>query len=85
MDYCTRLVCSSYLSCWSPGAALQEHFPPNHSAFRDTVPVPLEEIKRDYEPYVKEGRWTVGLFDMWCPRAKYVKHSVHVRGLVNSL
>jgi hypothetical protein len=39
----------------------------------------LEEIKRDYEPYVKEGRWTVGLLDMWCPRAKYVKHSVHVR------
>ena len=58
---------------------MKEHFPPKHSDFRDTSPEPLEKISRDYELYVKDGQWTVGLLDMWCPRAKYVKHSVHVR------
>ena len=29
-------------------------------------------------PYVKDGQWTFGLFDMWTKKAKVAKQSVHI-------
>ena len=63
---------------WKPGDELRSYYPPRHSDFRDTVPHGTHEIHELYKDYVVDGRWTLGLFDMWCPRAKPVKHTVHV-------
>ena len=31
-----------------------------------------------HRPYVKDGQWTFGIFDMWTKKAKVAKQSVHI-------
>ena len=38
----------------------------------------MDEVHAVYREYVRDGHWTVGLFEMWAPKAKYVKHAVHI-------
>lgn len=78
MGYASRVYHSSYCACWKPDDEFRAHMPLRHSDYRDKVPVPFEEIEEEYARYVTPGQWTVGLCDMWCPKSKVVKHSVHV-------
>ena len=54
------------------------HVPPRHSDYRDKLPEPFENIQEEYARFVTHGQWTFGMLDMWCPKSKVVKHSVHV-------
>ena len=80
MEILDRIFCSTWTTClrWKPDEALQSRYPPRHEDYRDYAPQDILELYEIYKPHVKEGRWTLGLFDMWCPRARPVKHSVHV-------
>lgn len=69
---------SSWISCWSPEPELRSKFPKRHSDFRDSVPPSIHDVVEAYKPHVRERRWTFGLLEMWNPKAKYVKHAVHV-------
>ncbi|KAL4544872.1 hypothetical protein Ndes2526B_g00808 [Nannochloris sp. 'desiccata'] len=72
---------SSWVSkdAWHPQETLREHFPPRHSDFRDSLPDDFEHVMKAYAPYItEEGKWTLGLLDMWAPKAKMVKHAVHI-------
>ena len=69
---------SSWISCWTPGSELRQKFPPRHSDYRDFTPPTIEEVVDAYSKYVRYGKWTFGLLEMWNPKAKYVKHAVHV-------
>ena len=78
-DYhCMRTMRSSWIACWSPDAEYHALKPPRHSDYRDKLPEPIEFKVDEYERFVTPGQWTFGLLDMWCPKSKVVKHSVHV-------
>lgn len=78
-DYhCMRTLRSSWITCWSPDAEYNVLKPPRHSDYRDKLPEPIEYKVDEYERFVVPGQWTFGLLDMWCPKSKVVKHSVHV-------
>lgn len=66
---------------WSPAPEEELHgkvLSLKHKDFRDLVPPTLEEVVEAYRAHVQESTWTVGLFEMWAPKAKYVKHAVHI-------
>lgn len=77
-DYASNVFCAGWTTTWTASQELKDHYPPRHSDFRDSLPESLENIHRLYSPYVKLGAWTFGLLEMWFPRAKAVKHSVHI-------
>lgn len=72
------LVCGNCFTSWSPSDDLKQHYPPRHSDYRDSLPLDLKTVYELYKPYVKDGAWTFGLFEMWFWKAKPVKHSVHI-------
>ena len=75
---CTR---GTWVTCWSPedDRELSERvLALKHRDFRDLVPPSMQEIQETYREYVRDGHWTVGLFEMWAPKAKHVKHAVHI-------
>ena len=76
--HCMRTLRSSWITCWTPDSSYNVLKPPRHSDYRDKLPEPIEFKVDEYERFVKQGQWTFGLLDMWCPKAKVVKHSVHV-------
>lgn len=40
--------------------------PPKPSDYRDALPPTFQKTGELYAPYIaKEGKWTLGLFDMW--------------------
>ena len=78
IPYMSRLFKSSYVTCWSLDDEYRSHMPKKHSDYRDKLPVPIEDLQKEYARFIKSGQWTFGLLDMWCPRSKVVKHSVHV-------
>ena len=74
-----RIFCSSWVSLWKPSEELRAQFPPRHSDFRDRSPPDLPSVFAAHQDLIRDGRWTFGLWDCWCPRAKMVKHATHVR------
>ena len=74
---------SSWVARWAPGEELRALAPPRHADFRDALPPPLEVVVVAYAPVVaaREGRWVVGLFDMWSPKVRLVINSKHERCL----
>jgi Cys-rich protein (TIGR01571 family) len=73
-----RLLRSSWIACWKPDEEYNSHKPPRHSDYRDKLPEPFECKVEEYDRFVVQGQWTFGLLDMWCPKSKVVKHSVHI-------
>ena len=73
-----RIFCSTWTARWSPGEELRAQFPARHTDFREAAPPAPGAVLAGYAPYLAEGRWTFGLFDMWCPRAKLAKHGSHI-------
>lgn len=78
MEYLNRFRKSSWVACWSPDDEFRSHMPARHSDYRDKLPEPFADIQEEYARFVTHGQWTFGLLDMWCPKSKVVKHSVHV-------
>jgi Cys-rich protein (TIGR01571 family) len=76
--HCLRPLRSSWITCWSIDDEYRTHMPPRHSDYRDKLPEPIEFKVDEYERFIRPGEWTFGLLDMWCPKSKVVKHSVHV-------
>jgi hypothetical protein len=75
---CTR---GTWVSCWAPqdeGELSERVKGLKHRDFRDLVPPSMEEVQEVYRVHVRDGHWTVGLLEMWAPKAKYVKHAVHI-------
>ena len=71
---CTR---GTWVSCWAPqdeGELSERVKGLKHRDFRDLVPPSMEEVQEVYRVYVRDGHWTVGLLEMWAPKAKHVKH-----------
>jgi hypothetical protein len=68
-EWLCNMWTSSWVSrdAWHPREqTLTDHFPPRHSDFRDSLPDDFEHIMQAYAPYItKEGKWTLGLLDMW--------------------
>lgn len=68
------------LGGWKTTPELRKHFPKT-ADYRDEAPEELEDVSFLYtskEGIVRDGRWTFGLFEMWFPKAKPVKHSTHI-------
>lgn len=75
---CTR---GTWVSCWAPqdeGELSERVKGLKHRDFRDLVPPSMEEVQEVYRVHVRDGHWTVGLLEMWAPKAKHVKHAVHI-------
>ncbi|KAL4420128.1 hypothetical protein ABPG77_000299 [Micractinium sp. CCAP 211/92] len=71
-----RCCCGGWCTRWRPSEELKRHYPPKHTDFRDHTPEPLADIYNSYAPV--EERWTHGLLEMWFPKLKPVKASVHI-------
>jgi hypothetical protein len=69
---------SSWVASWHPDDALRARFPTRGTDYRESLPDDFQAIVDAYAPFVKPHRWTFGLLDMWSPKAKMVKHAVHV-------
>lgn len=72
------LCCGNLFTTWTPSEELKRHYPARHSDYRDSLPLDLKRVYEIYQPHVKNGAWTFGLFEMWFFKAKPVKHSVHI-------
>ena len=59
------ILTSSWISCWAPGEELRKKVLPRHADYRDHVPPQIEHVVKTYAPYIREGRWTFGLLEMW--------------------
>ena len=65
-EWIGNMCTSSWVAAWHPPNSLRSHFPTRHSDFRDSMPDDFQAVVDAYAPYVaKEGRWTLGLCDMW--------------------
>jgi hypothetical protein len=69
---------------WTPEEPLRAKFPKRGTDYRDSLPDDFQTVVNSYAPYIKPHRWTFGLLDMWSPKAKLVKHSVHVSVATNN-
>lgn len=76
---------SSWVASWHPDDALRARFPIRGSDYRDSLPDDFQAVIDAYAPFVKPHRWTFGLLDMWSPKAKMVKHAVHVSEIISEL
>lgn len=59
-------ACASVCTSWSNTDRIKELSPLRHSDYRDHRPVPLAEIYETYKEVVHDGKWTMGLLEMWC-------------------
>lgn len=73
-----RMCCGGWCTSWGATDEQRKYWPPRHSDFRDSAPEQLQHVYELYQPVVKNGRWTMGLLEMWFWKGKPVKHSVHI-------
>ena len=65
LQWCLTMLATSWVAPWTPGEELRSRYPPRHTDFRDVAPDSLEDVVAAYAQYVVDGKWTLGLFDMW--------------------
>jgi Cys-rich protein (TIGR01571 family) len=71
---CSR---GTWVSSWAPPEELRSKFL-RHVDYRDYLPPSMQDVVTAYRSHVRESMWTVGLLEMWAPKAKLVKQAVHV-------
>ena len=60
-NWCWRVLCANWCTRWVMDEELRALMPPRHSDYRDSLPLPLEEVYAAYRPHVQDGKWTMGL------------------------
>lgn len=65
VDYVKNIACASICTQWARTDTLMAQAPVRHSDYRDHRPIPLSEVYELYSDVVQDGKWTMGLLEMW--------------------
>ena len=63
LEWVKAMATSSWVAAWHPQPELRARLPAGN--FHDSALEDLDAVTAAYRPYIAEGRWTLGLCDMW--------------------